>query len=51
VRDAIRSAYEGPLHLRSAKLESAARILYRETGLGCGDVRELVGLPDEGDLR
>jgi len=51
VRDAIRSAYEGPAHLRSAKLESAARILYRETGLGCGDVRELVGLPDEGDMR
>jgi hypothetical protein len=49
VRDAIRSAYEGPPQLRSAKLESAARILYRETDLGCGDVRELVGLPDEGD--
>jgi hypothetical protein len=48
-REAIRAAYEAPPENRSARLESAARILHRETGLECGDVRELVGLRDVGD--
>jgi hypothetical protein len=48
-RDAIRAAYEGLPEDRSAKLESAARILHRQTGLECRDVRELVGLPGGGD--
>jgi hypothetical protein len=49
VRAAIRSAYEAPPARRSAGLESAARMLHRETGLDCSDVRELVGLPEGGD--
>jgi hypothetical protein len=48
-RDAIRAAYEAPPEHRSARLESAARILHQETGLACSDVRELVGLPGVGD--
>ena len=46
VRDAIRAAFAAPAAQRSAGLESAARIIHRETGLACTDVRELVGLPD-----
>jgi hypothetical protein len=46
-RDAIRDAYEAPLEHRSAKLESAARVLYLATDLECRDVRELVGLGGE----
>jgi hypothetical protein len=49
VRDAIRAAYEAPPPHRSARLESAARVLHQSTGLECSDVRELVGLPDDGD--
>jgi hypothetical protein len=44
-RDAIRAAYEAPPQQRQARLESAARVLYRTTDLECGDARELVGLP------
>jgi hypothetical protein len=49
VRDAIRAAYEAPPQHRSATLEAAARVLHDVTGLECSDVRELVGLPDDGD--
>jgi hypothetical protein len=49
VRDAIRAAYEAPPRHRSARLESAARVLHQSTGLECSDVRELVGLSDDGD--
>jgi hypothetical protein len=49
-RDGIREAYEAPAPQRSAKLESAARVLHRTTGLECSDVRELVGLPDGEDF-
>jgi hypothetical protein len=49
VRDAIRAAYEALPPHRSARLESAARVLHQSTGLECSDVRELVGLPDDGD--
>jgi hypothetical protein len=48
-RDAIRSAYEGLPEHRNARLESAARVLHQTTGLECSDVRELVGLPGDGD--
>jgi hypothetical protein len=48
-RDAIRAAYEAPPEHRGARLESAARILYHETGLDCSDVRELIGLRGDGD--
>jgi hypothetical protein len=48
-REAIRAAYAEPAACRSARLESAARILRRETGLDCRDVRELVGLEEHGD--
>jgi hypothetical protein len=48
-REALRIAYEASPADRSARLESAARILHRETGLDCRDVRELVGLPKDGD--
>ncbi len=43
-RDALRAAYDAPPAQRSASLESAARVLHEVTGLGCSDVRELVGL-------
>jgi hypothetical protein len=48
-REAIRAAYEAPAQQRSASLEAAARVLHDTTGLECSDVRELVGLPDDGD--
>ena len=48
-RDAIRAAYAAPRQERTARLESAARVLHQATGLGCSDVRELVGLPSVGD--
>ena len=43
-RDALRAATLAPPEYRTEKLESAARILYRETDLDCADARELVGL-------
>jgi hypothetical protein len=48
-RDALRAAYEAPPELRSGRLESAALVLHRTTGLECTDVRELVGLPGDDD--
>jgi hypothetical protein len=48
-RDAIRAAYEALPEHRSARLASAALVLHRTTGLECSDVRELVGLPGDGD--
>jgi hypothetical protein len=47
-RDAIRAAYDAPLQHRAARLEVAARVLHQATGLACSDVRELVGLPGDG---
>lgn len=44
VRQALRAAHEAPASARGAHLERAARILYREVALDCGDARELVGL-------
>jgi hypothetical protein len=45
-RDALRDALGAPPELRASALESAARVLFMQTGLECNDVRELVGLPD-----
>ena len=45
-RSALRAAYEAPPERRTAELETAARALYDGTDLECGEVRELVGLPD-----
>ena len=50
-RDALRAASVAPLEQRRTELESAARVLYQETGLDCGDVRELVGLHSTGNCR
>lgn len=45
VRDALLDAYAAAPEQRTSHLEAAARLLHRETGLECEDVRELVGLP------
>ena len=50
-REALRAASFGPPERRSAELEAAARILYREVDLDCRDARELLGLPPGGDCR
>jgi hypothetical protein len=47
-RRALRAAQDAPAEWRVPMLEHAAKILHRETGLDCGDVRELVGLPETG---
>jgi hypothetical protein len=46
VRDALRRALAAPAHERRAGLMSAASMLHRETGIECGDVKELVGISD-----
>ena len=43
-KNALKAASLVPPIERKAQLESAARILYRETDLDCVDARELVGL-------
>jgi hypothetical protein len=48
-RDALRAAWHEPPESREAALESAARVLYRETELDCGETRDLIGLPSIGD--
>jgi hypothetical protein len=50
-RDALMAASLAPAEHRKTELESAARVLYQETGLDCGDVRELVGLNNSGTCR
>ncbi len=47
-REALRLAFQGPEEHRTARLESAAQVLYRETELDCGEARDLVGLPSAG---
>ena len=46
-RDALKAAIFGPPERRDDELRSAARLLHRETDLGCSEARELVGLPAE----
>ena len=43
-RDAIRVAHDKPLEDRAEALESAARLLYRDTDLDCDETRDLLGL-------
>lgn len=50
-RNALQAASLAAPERRDAQLESAARVLYRETGLDCGEARELVGLPPGGGCR
>jgi hypothetical protein len=45
-RSALRAAYEAPPDHRTAELKTAARALYEGTDLECGEVLELVGLPE-----
>ena len=44
VRDALRAAHGGGSARKAELLESAARILQRESGVECRDARELVDL-------
>jgi hypothetical protein len=46
VRDALRRALSAPESERRAGLMSAASLLHLETGIDCGDVKELVGLSE-----
>jgi hypothetical protein len=48
VRVALRAAQSGSDGRRLELLESAARILHRETGIGCIEARELVDLQEGG---
>jgi hypothetical protein len=48
-REALRAAQSGTPELRRPLLEAAARILHRESDLGCADARELVDLDPDGD--
>jgi hypothetical protein len=50
-RAALQAASLLPVERRKTELESAARVLYQETGLDCGDARELVGLENGGSCR
>jgi hypothetical protein len=50
-RAALQAASLLPAERRKSELESAARVLYLETGLDCGDARELVGLENGGSCR
>lgn len=45
VRDALVAAYAAGPEQRADRLEIAAKLLHRETGLECEDVRELIGIP------
>ena len=44
VRLAVKAAIDGPISERTARLRSAAQLLYRETDLPCDDVKELLDL-------
>lgn len=44
-REALRAISGAPLEHRASALRSAAKVLYSETSLDCGDAMELVGLP------
>lgn len=43
-RDALRDALSAPVESRTSSLESAARLLQRETDLNWCEARDLVGL-------
>ena len=43
-RELLRAALGGPAQGKRGLLESAARVLFHEAGVGCADARELVDL-------
>ena len=43
-REALRAVSAAPAEQRKSALRSAARVLYAETSIDCGDAMELVGL-------
>jgi hypothetical protein len=43
-REALRAVNAAPADQRKSALRSAARVLYSETSIDCGDAMELVGL-------
>jgi hypothetical protein len=43
-REALRAVSAAPADQRKSALRSAARVLYSETSIDCGDALELVGL-------
>jgi hypothetical protein len=43
-REALRAAFLAPPERRQAELLSAARVLFRETELDCGEAKDLVGV-------
>ncbi|MES1179449.1 MAG: hypothetical protein ABUL62_34350 [Myxococcales bacterium] len=47
-REALRAISTAPTEHRKSALHSAAKALYSETSLDCGDAMELVGLQDCG---
>jgi hypothetical protein len=49
-QNALRAASFGPPERRAAALESAARVLFRETELECRDAIELVGLSKQNSV-
>jgi len=49
VRDALRAASAAPPEIRKVELESAAKLLHREAGLSCHDVRDLFDLGPKHD--
>jgi hypothetical protein len=49
VRAVIKAADRSPSDRRSAELEAAAHLLYREVQLDCRDLRDLFGLTTKGD--
>ena len=47
-REALRAVSSTPTEHRKSALRSAAKLLYTETSLDCGDAMELVGLQNCG---
>ena len=43
-REALRAVSTAPVDQRRSALHSAAKVLYSETSIDCGDALELVGL-------
>ena len=43
-REALRAVSSAPTEHRKSALRSAAKVLYSETSIDCGDAMELVGL-------
>ena len=43
-REALRAVNTAPLEHQRSALHSAAKVLYSETSIDCGDAMELVGL-------